>query len=206
MAAQPNKPAPVNQVLADLNKRYGTGPVTAAPVAPKKDTTDYSKVQLGTQGSSSDPNKQDPVSFIIDMLSRPLYAVTDAAVGQSNAITALKQGKSPNMAVDALLKNNGFTGFFSTDKANKNTTSTVIEKITDNQGSLDPNYVNRKDNVNPILKGVAGFAGDILLDPTTYIPGAVIAKGLNIGLKAVKGLKTGVEAGVITSPLRGDKG
>ena len=199
MAAQPNKPAPANQVLADLNSRYGTK-AAVAPVAPKKDTTDYSKVGLSMK-KSSDATKQDPVSFVIDMLSRPLYAVTDTLQGQFQAAAGMDKVKRAGgslgdqyaAAADAVVHHNPLTGLFSTDKANKMPTAPLIEYGTDTVGKLtDPNYVNRKDNVNPILKGVAGFVGDVVLDPTTWIPGAQIAKGANIALKAVKGLSTGV--------------
>jgi hypothetical protein len=82
-------------------------------------------------------------------------------------------------------------GVLSTNKDDKRTTSDLIEKGTDTFGKrLDKNYKDTQDNVNPVLKGILGFAGDVALDPTTYIPGAQIAK---VGQLIGKGAKAGLD-------------
>lgn len=57
----------------------------------------------------------------------------------------------------------------------------LVEKTSDVAGrSFDPNYRDVQDNVDPIAKGVTGFALDVANDPLTYAPAGP-------GLAAVKG-------------------
>jgi hypothetical protein len=180
--------------------KLGAAP-TAKPAAaaPKFDPN----MKLGLAGTSSDPNKQDPVTWLMDMISRPLYAVTDGIKGQLDAGAAVKKvadaggsfGDRLAAEFNAVKAHNVLTGLTSTDHSNKNTTSNLIEQGTDLAGSYDPNYKNTQNNVNPVLKGVLGFAGDIAFDPTTYIPGAAFLKAGKMGLGAVKALGTGAKVG-----------
>lgn len=69
----------------------------------------------------------------------------------------------------------------------------LIEHGTDMAGSLDPNYVDEKDNVNEFVKGGFGFVLDVGLDPLTWVPGVGwLAKGVGAGARGVtKGLEAG---------------
>lgn len=206
MATQPTPPKSAAQYLAEA--KAFTKPTVKAP-AP-----DLSELKATPFGGGAKKGPQDPVSWLTDILSRPLYAVTDqfkAAIDSgADAVDHLSKGDvggAVKAVVDDNLKHNAVKGFFSTDEANKNTTSDLIEDATDTVGKHDPNYVDRKNNVNEILKGTLGFAGDLAFDPTTYIPGAQIAKGLNIAAKAVKGLSEGGKVAVdaIKAAKKGEK-
>ena len=190
----------------------------AAPVAKRKKTSDLSKIKLpaagGDKGGENSP--QDPLSWILDIVSRPLYAVTetaDTAIELGNKKRNdkirgdLNKGDMGSLAGAAgELISAPVRGFFSTDRDDKRTGHELIEKATDTVGSYDPKYKDTKDNVNPIVKGVAGFVGDVALDPLTYVPGAAIASvgkkilGISKGATevvggAVKGAKEAVTAG-----------
>ena len=160
--------------------------------------------KLTVAGGKNSNNAQNPLQWLVDIISRPLYGVTDTATGLVNSFVnqqeVLRKGGSlldaAPSAYDALLKNNALTGMFSTDKANKNTTGMVIEHATDRFGKLaDPTYKDTVNNVNPVLKGVLGFAGDVGLDPLTYIPGAILLKGVKAVAGAGKALTEGVRVG-----------
>ena len=190
------------QYIADATRGSVQAPsAKTAPVA-------SAMPKLTVAGGKDSNSNQSPLKWLLDIVSRPLYSVTDAATGMVNAFTdqqaVLKKGGSlldaAPAAYDALLKNNQLTGLFSTDKANKSTTSGVIEHATDKLGKLnDPNYKDSVDNVNPILKGVAGFVGDVALDPTTYIPGVLIAKVAKGALGAGKAVSEGLKAGAVAA-------
>lgn len=92
---------------------------------------------------------------------------------------------------EALPPLSGLAGLFNAgnDPEKKLHGADLIEKETDRVGpTLDSSYVDTKDNVNPWVKGIGGFASDMLLDPLTYIPGVGwLAKGAGAvgkGLKA----------------------
>lgn len=180
------------QRLAEL----GSQPASATPVVKPLDLSN-----LPTQPRQSENPAMGALNWAIDILSRPLYGVTNAfSKARDDALEANKDaftdndpwgavGNSLKTAADIPL---GFLeGFFSNNPEVKRTGSDVIEQTTDAFGTrFDPNYVDEQDNVNPVLKGVAGFGVDILADPLTWIPGAQIAKaGSLIG----KGAKAGIE-------------
>jgi hypothetical protein len=159
---------------------------------------------FGSAGAGGGAKAQSPLEWLTDIISRPLYAVTDTVKGAIDSQAAGQEAaKKGGNFLDVLgaeagvvAKHNPLTGLLSTDKANKSTTSDLIEHGTDVIGKeVDPNYQDTPDNVNPILKGVAGFVGDVALDPTTYIPGAQLLKVGKIGLNAGKALTEGVRAG-----------
>lgn len=101
-------------------------------------------------------------------------------------------------------------GFFASlagdyESENYMTGSKLIENVTDNFGRAAKNgYDDVEDNVNPWVKGIAGFGLDVALDPLTYVPGGMIAsgaRGAKAALKAggtlgsaVKGVVKGVDA------------
>lgn len=85
-------------------------------------------------------------------------------------------------------------GFFASlngdyESANYMTGHKLIEQATDDIGRLDPKYKNVQDNVNPWVKGIAGFGVDVALDPLTYIPGGIIASGARGAKAAAQGAK-----------------
>lgn len=183
---------------------------TPARVAPTKALTGAPSLNAG-QG---DP----PQSFLdwgIDILSRPLYAVTetaDTAIEQGTEMLKRQKENTPYSFLDALgdageLVSAPLRGLFSTNRDDKRTTSDLIEKATDELGTLDKNYVDEENNVNPWVKGIAGFVGDVGLDPLTYVPGAQIAKGLNVVGRAVKGAtRAGTDiAKAVTDTKRAEK-
>jgi hypothetical protein len=121
---------------------------------------------------------------VIDFLSRPLYAVTNIADKALDLPERFAEGEGAQ-GVGALLAS-PFTGFFAQDRENKNYTSDIIEKNSDVFNKNTPGYVDVENNVDPLIKGTLGFAGDLVLDPLMWIPGAQIAKGLNLGAQAVR--------------------
>lgn len=186
MATQPNTPKTAAQYIAEAGKHIN-GLGSTAPLKMGK----LPSVNVGGTGAAQSTS-QTPLGWLTDILSRPLYGMTDMITGGVKEGIADAQGKWGEGLQDAS-QHNFFTGMFSTAANNKHTTSDLIENTTDELGALDPKYKNVQNNVNPILKGIAGFAGDILLDPTTYIPGAQLAKGAKLGLDGVKALMGGID-------------
>tara|TARA_R110000868_G_scaffold127595_1_gene335380 strand:+ start:19 stop:5256 length:5238 start_codon:yes stop_codon:yes gene_type:complete len=120
----------------------------------------------------------------IDFLSRPLYAVTNIADKALDLPSAFEEGTTAE-ALGNLVAS-PFTGFFAQSRENKNYFSDIIEKTVDVTNRNNPKYVDVKDNVDPLTKGGLGFAGDVALDPLTWIPAAWIAKGINVVASGVK--------------------
>lgn len=164
------------------------------PSAPSRSSLPTS---IRTGGAAAPVKESGPQSFgnwLIDIISRPLYAVTntinktvDSAISSQEKSEA---GDSSGAAGDALGTIFGIParlveGLVSTDPSVKNSFGQTLEKVTDRVGlANDPYYVDRDNNVDPFAKGVVGFAGDVALDPTTYIPGAVLLKGARAGARA----------------------
>ena len=154
----------------------------------------------GVAKKAEEAKPYGPLDTIIDLLSRPLYGVTNAVTGVSEGIAEAREG-NPLAAAGgiAAIPTNFLSSFFGTSgEEGKRTFSTVLEQQTDRHGKInDPNYQDTENNVDPVLKGVLGFVGDVGLDPLTYIPGAQIAKvgGLIAkgGKAAVKGAETAVK-------------
>jgi CRISPR/Cas system-associated protein endoribonuclease Cas2 len=159
--------------------------------------TNWKAAAAGT--SASEPKEKGPVAWILDMLDRPGNA-TRTSISESFKAEkkALENGKSGFELAAPIIGGairgigEGFTG------KKHNTTSQIVEDYSDDVGSFDPNYKNVKDNVNPWVKGIGGFVGDVALDPLTYIPGADLfsvagktVKGVKAGTEAVKALETG---------------
>lgn len=180
------------------------------PTGGSIDVSQVNRFGLGSANTQqAQQGSQDPLSWLIDILTRPLSGVTnviqsgvDAAVESQQA---LRQGDFGGF-LGATLKGanpagNFLSGMFSTDPEQHRTFSEVIEQSTDKIGSLNPEYVDVVDNVNPVLKGTLGLAGDILADPLMWVPGAAIVKGAGL---AARGAKAG--AGALSGALRGGKG
>lgn len=158
-------------------------------------------VQMPSGGGDS--GNQGFLGWLGDILSRPLYGVTNVLHDTINSAVDQATGKktlgeefvaNPLGGIGSFL-----SGMFSTNPDTHRTTSQLIEGSTDKIGSaVDPNYKNTVDNVNPWIKGISGFAGDILLDPLTWIPGGAIVSGARTAGKA---LKTGAAA--LTDAVKG---
>ena len=164
-------------------------PQQTAPAAPNYD---FSWMPKAGQ-SVEEPEPQSPLNWAMDIISRPLFAATSTVTGVSEAAARIKEGRSPLEVLGAIGENNALVGLFSTDKDQKRTYSDVMEEQTDRHGKLDdPNYVDIEDNIDPVVKGIAGFGLDVVADPLTWIPGGIIAKGA----KGVIGAgKTALETG-----------
>lgn len=197
--------------MVDFNDRLKAAQASR-PVSAKTSIPDFSTINptagQSTQAKAS-KNPQDFASWLMDILTRPLSGVTNALSdnishtvdvqkaeqGKGDFLGALAgqvAGEQPLGVIGSFL-----TGLTSTDPNTHRSTSDLIEQSTDKIAPLaDPNYRDVQDNVNPVLKGVAGFAGDVLLDPLTYIPGAQIAKVGKLGLEGLKAAGTVGKAAV----------
>lgn len=197
MANTPSTPASFTQYLASHPE------VAAAFAAPAPQKTNL-KALGGSSGTGAvSGNAQTPLSWLTDIISRPLYGIEAIAKHQmlagAQAQANQLKGKGPGQAlVDLGAAQNPLTmsgdflrGVFSDAPGDHETTSQLEEDATDAYGANDPKYKNVKDNVNPILKGITGFVGDIALDPLTYVPGPDV---LTIGRKIVKGVGEATKA------------
>lgn len=147
-----------------------------------------------------------PLGKVIDFLSRPLYAVTNVADKTLDLASAFDRAEQlsatgqNDAAVQETLKGFGavaaapFTGFFSTKREDKNYFSDIIEKASDVSNRKDPTYKDTPNNVDPRVKGVVGFAGDVALDPLTWVPAAWIAKGVQLGSRGLKAAAGGTKS------------
>lgn len=176
---------------------------SAAPAAPKG----VSLSSLSGEHKKADEEASSPINWVLDILSRPLSGVQRGL--QASADVGDRVGKKARSgdtagAVGDFLANgplNPFggetldavrAGAYSPDRADRATTSDTLEKYTDLIGkNNDPNYQDVPDNLAPGFKGGVGFAGDMLLDPINYIPGAVLASGAK---KLVQGADAALSA------------
>lgn len=158
---------------------------SAVPATPKK-TYKAMAVPEGMDKAEHEP--QSPLNWLMDIISRPLYGATNIANQTFNEVNKITKDRAGYDVAGGLgnILSSGVRGVFSDSEDDKILTGELMEKGTDAIGGMDPNYKDVEDNVNPILKGVGGFAGDMLLDPLTWVPGAPIVAGL----KAAKGLAT----------------
>lgn len=164
------------------------------PSAPSRSSLPTSIRTGGGAAPAEAPGPQSFGNWLIDIISRPLYAVTNTINKTvDSAISSQEKGEagdSAGAAGDALGTALGIParlieGLISNDPEVKNSFGQTLEKVTDRVGlANDPYYVDRDNNVDPFAKGVLGFAGDVALDPTTYIPGAVLLKGAKAGARA----------------------
>jgi hypothetical protein len=176
----------------DYLNRLPSGPQATPSSSRGLDFSGAANLPTGTPllGKNEMTGEQSPLNWFIDILSRPLYGTTNYAKGVIDDTTRAVQRASGGDYLGALgevikpINTRFIEGVFSNDPEAKNTTSDLIEYGTDEVGRLrDNNYVDRENNVNPVLKGVAGFAGDVALDPLTWIPGGIIAKGVKGAVK-----------------------
>jgi hypothetical protein len=196
--------------------------VTLLPPADDSFTRYYQEYLQQMGGSSAAPKQIQPLDVrkkgqgeqlgvlgrTIDILSRPLRLVSNPvmqALELPFKLDDIKARESSGEIVptteklgtylNALPPIAAFKGFVSDKPENKPYWSDIIEQASDTFNKNDPNYVDIEDNVNPVVKGVAGFVGDVALDPLTWVPAAWIAKGIQAtgrGAKAVKGATKGL--------------
>ena len=179
-------------------KRGPLYPNAGTPAEPERGNPDFFK---------------DPIGATFDFLSRGVYGATNVVDDiVSDAVEAGKQiqggdvaGGVARLASEALFNPEALPKFIeglTTDrKDQKRFFSDTIEESTDKIGKqFDPNYIDRVDNVAGPVKGVAGFAADVVLDPLSYVPiplGPIVkvaraAKGgASKAVEAVKTARTG---------------
>ena len=143
----------------------------------------------------------NPIGWTLDMISRPFYGVSNVVDKSLDSVAKQDElydkgdvggGLAEALGNIAATPGRFLEGLFSNDRSAKNSTSELIEKGTDTFGKAhNPDYVDVQDNVNPVVKGVLGFAGDVAGDPLTWIPGGVLLSGAKA---AGKGLKAGATA------------
>ena len=137
----------------------------------------------------------DPLSWLVDILSRPMRAVENVPNQLLDEELKRKQAKATGTQYNEIggafnVLTAPLRGFFSNNPADQPTGAQIVEKQYDVSNYGKPGYVDQANNVRELQKGALGLGMDIALDPLTWIPGAQIAKG---GQLALKGLKAGVE-------------
>jgi hypothetical protein len=176
---------PFSQYLAEAKNKYG---VANAPA--KQTFTPIANAPATKKGTP-----EDFLSTAIDIASRPLYGVTETIQSAAEWAAKAQTGEPYDVAAEVGKTISApIRGLLSTNKDDKPMTSDLIEQVTDVVGNTRSGYVNVKDNLDPVAKGVIGFAGDVALDPLTYIPLAGIAAvatkaSTKLGLAAAKGAK-----------------
>lgn len=183
---------PFSEYLAEAKAKYN---VPAAKARPVKSTPLTKSVKKGSP--------EDVLSTVIDIASRPLYAVTETIQSGLEWADKAQSGKPFDVGAEiGKTISAPVRGLLSTNKDDKPMTSDLMEQTSDVINKSNPNYVDVKDNVNPVAKGVVGFIGDVALDPLTYVPLAGIASvgakvSGKLGLSAVKAAKVGEEAAAV---------
>lgn len=165
---------------------------------------------LGGGGVAAGGANHSFLSWLTDIISRPLYGVQSAIhTGIDAASVAAKDtlaGKPiTDIAGDVYSKMNPIhqvgdvlRGVVSDAPGDQHTSAQNIEYGADTVGKFDPNYKDVTNNVNPVAKGILGFVGDVATDPLTYVPGLDV---IGAGVKAVKGIKAGTAAAKIGSDV-----
>lgn len=187
---------PFSQYLAEARAKRGVG-TTAAPSA-------FKAISIPTTAGA--PGKQDTLSWIVDMLSRPMRTVENVPNQIFNEMAKAQAAEKAGTQYDVLggignVVTSPIRGFFSNNPEDQPTGAQLIEKGTDVIGGYDPNYVNVENNVNPWVAGGAGLALDIGLDPLTWVPGAQFAKVGQLASKGIKGAAAAADIAVAGTNL-----
>jgi len=189
--------------LNDARKKYGVSQPTQKPL-------NYTPLPKGTFKEKQKP--QDPLSWFVDILSRPMRIVQNTV---NVAATESKKRATEGANYDVLggIGNQlaaPLTGFFSTDEQFQPTGSDIIENVTDAFGlNTDRNYKDVQDNVNPVAKGIGGFAIDVASDPLTYVPGGIATSFIRGGIKGGQAVAKGAQVTkelAKTAEVAGDAG
>lgn len=138
---------------------------------------DINSSATGQQDNSGEPGF---LNRIIDVLSRPGYAVKNVIKDTID--------KDPN--TDNPLES-FWAGLSGVDKT---MTADIFDKAQEYADPSKPAWQQPFNfDYNPVGKGIAGFIGDVALDPLTYTTfgvGPAITKGISAGSKALQGAKT----------------
>lgn len=142
----------------------------------------------------------------IDIISRPLRTISnpvmqalqlpfklDEIADREAAGEVVPFSEKLGTWVNAAPPVAAFKGLVSDEPENKPYWSDIIEQASDTFNRNNPDYVDVDDNVNPAVKGVVGFVGDVVLDPLTWVPAAWIAKGLQMGGRGAKAVSKAVK-------------
>jgi hypothetical protein len=144
-----------------------------------------SKAKVKAQGGKVKKGGPSILNRIFDVISRPLYAVSEGVARASEHAGPKNPRKGKSAGTDIL---KGIAGGL----AGKNKTymnETLLRAAEADPGSLLSKPI-RENKYN--LRTGAGFVGDIALDPTTYVGGAIV-KGVAKGTAKTAGAFKAVE-------------
>lgn len=145
-----------------------------------------SRAQAQALGGKTGGKKPSMLSRIFDVISRPLYGVSEGLARASEHVGPANPRKGKNAGLDILA---GIAGGL----AGKNKTD--IGNTLQRAAEADPNSLLskpiRQNRYN--IKTLGGLVGDIVFDPITY-SGVGVLKGLGKGAAEVAGLRAAQEA------------
>lgn len=172
--------------------------------------------------ATKDDKPQSPLNWLMDIVSRPLYGITNVVDKAMDAQDSAEQKWGEGDYLGAVgdkaksiigMPMAGLRGVFSTDEDDKAYGSDLIKREGNkrlDKARADEDYIEKyryddeakaalekgQDRALDIGAGVGGFATDVLLDPLTYIPGAAfLSVGKAIG-KGTSALKSGAKEAV----------
>lgn len=176
----------VAQMIARLSKEQ-------APAAPKKSSINWSALKTTKKAAPAAP-KQSALGWLTDIISRPLYGVTNTINDAVNEGVKIQKGQEDPfhgaLNVAHIAQGNSFAQGLSKDTTAHKTTAALEQSVAD---TLHKNY-GTSNKINPVVKGITGFVGDIALDPLTYVPGPDIIKGFKVAKDAAVLAKNGGKA------------
>lgn len=185
------------------NKRTTLEQLYEASLAKKKTGTGSTKAEnlayikgLAAQpvASKAEPEKQQDRTWwqdVLHVLEAPVQAVYKTArideLFSEDTAESLKRDfagtVSSQLRKTALNQINPFAGIKNLGDAlfdpnfKKIYGNEIIEEATDFSNTLQgTNTYDEQDTVNPVAKGIGGFAIDVVSDPLTYVPGALFLK------------------------------
>lgn len=174
------------------------------------------------RGASAEPEEGDwdkfwrPAGQVINTLSAGAYGTTGRISKQFDRLRtgvedAAARGEKPDPLKMILETIGNYPGDFISsagaaltgDTENMKSGSDAIESIADAIGTAkqDISYKNVQDNVNPVAKGVGGFALDIAGDPLIAVPGGVILGGVKGAGKGAVAAARATEGGNLAKTL-----
>lgn len=168
-----------NRPVAPANRG---GATSSAPI-------DFNKIDFSKFGQDA-PEPVEPeknalqkvveapvIKQVLDAVSVFNYAGANIA---NNMVDSAEQGKGPGDYIGDVFEGigQGVTGAFGGNEENARGYGEVIRRVQENAG-VDVDSTGAK-----LVSGIGGFAGDVLLDPTTYI-GVGAIKGVAGGVKGV---------------------
>lgn len=172
----------------------------------------------GGGGFDAGGNPTNPGTWLLDILSQPNYALSQTvAETASNAVKNTQRGNGFGAALDLATGINPvrFLSNFGA-RNDKNTISDVLrgETYKMNDGSeftspVETLKANDSDNfAQKAGKGAAGFAMDVLLDPTTYVGLGAVGGGIRgvgnaVGREAAEGTVRSAAGRAITAAGEG---